>query len=270
MANGLNYPDALSGAAAAGQLGAPVLLLSDAGIPSVVATQLTRLKPKHIVILGGTGVVSSATATALHGYAADVQRYGGIDRYETAQKIAQHYFTSGVDTVFIASGLNFPDALSGTAIAAHQGSPILLVGGGSTLPAATTAALNSLHPKHIVILGGTGVVSSAQATVLQGFAPIVRFGGIDRYATAQQIADHYFPSGANIAFVANGANFPDGLTGAAIAGALNAPMELVTVSGIPSATLSSLTNVVKPHSIVVLGGTGVVSDAVKTQLSTLP
>ena len=269
IATGLDYPDALAGAAVAGHLGAPVLLVNS-GIPPIVATQLSRLQPKHIVILGGTGAVSAAVATQLLSYAADVQRYGGADRYQTAQFIAQHFYGAGADTVFVATGLNFPDALAGAAVAGQKGAPILLVGSGSILPAATTAALTTLHPNHIVILGGTGVVSAAQAALLQGFAPVVRFGGADRYATAQLIADNYFPTGANIAFVATGLNFPDALAGAAIAGYLGSPIELVTLSGIPAPTLASFTNVVKPHSFVVLGGTGVISDSVKAQLATLP
>ena len=268
IATGLNFPDALAGAAVAGHIGAPVLLVNS-GIPAIVASQLAQIQPKHIVILGGTGVVSSAVESNLHTYAADVQRFGGSDRYQTAQFIAQNYYPTGADTVFIATGLNFPDALAGAAIAGHIGAPVLLVPAAG-LSAATTAALNSLHPNHIVILGGTGVVSVAQQALLSGYASVVRFGGADRYATAQQIADNYFPSGANIAFIATGPNFPDALAGAAIAGALNAPVELVSPVAIPPSTLASLTNVVKPHSIVVLGGTGVVSDAVMAQLATLP
>ena len=269
VATGLDYPDALAGAAIAGHIGAPVLIVGTS-LPPIIATQLDRIRPKRIVILGGTSVVSSTIATQLHAWTSDVRRYGGTDRYGTAQLVAQAYYPAGVDTVLVATGLNFPDALAGAAVAGHIGAPILLVDGGDTLPPATQAALTSLHPKHIVILGSTGVVSAAQAALLAGYAPVVRYGGSDRYATAALIADHYFASGARIAFVATGANFPDALTGAAIAGFLNAPMELVTLDSIPAPTLSSLTNVVKPHSFVVLGGVSVVSDAVKAQLATLP
>jgi putative cell wall-binding protein len=37
-------------------------------IPSVVATELTRLKPGRIIILGGTSVVSAGVQTALAAY----------------------------------------------------------------------------------------------------------------------------------------------------------------------------------------------------------
>jgi len=37
-------------------------------IPAVVATELTRLKPGRIVVLGSTSVVSAGVAAALDGY----------------------------------------------------------------------------------------------------------------------------------------------------------------------------------------------------------
>ncbi|MEO7664761.1 MAG: cell wall-binding repeat-containing protein [Candidatus Limnocylindrales bacterium] len=269
IATGQNFPDALAGAAIAGSFGSPILLVNS-GIPAIVATQLTKLRPAHIVILGGSGVVSSAIATQLHAYAPDVQRYGGADRYQTARIIAEHFYPSGASTVFVATGLNFPDALAGAAIAGQRKSPILLVPGGDSLSSATTSALSALHPTKIVILGGTGVVSAAQANLLKAYAPVARYGGANRYETASLLANAYFPSGSNIAFIATGLNFPDALAGAAAAGALNAPIELVTLDTIPGATLSSLTNVVRPGSIVVLGGTGVVSASVMAQLAALP
>ena len=269
VATGLNFPDALAGAAVAGHVGAPILLVNST-IPAIAATQLARIKPKHIVILGGTGVVSTAVESQLRSYAPDVHRWGGLTRYHTAQIIAQGAYPGGAGTVLIATGLNFPDALAGAAAAGHLGAPILLVGPGTTLPAPTVAALNALHPSEIVILGGTGVVSTGQEAALRHWdASPLRLGGTDRYGTAQQIADRYFAN-APIAFVATGQNFPDALAGAAIAGFLDAPVELVTLNAIPGPTASSISTVVRPRSMVVLGGTGVISAGVAAQLSGLP
>lgn len=270
IATGLNYPDALAGAAAAGKVGAPVLLVGKS-VPATTLNELSRLKPTHIVILGGTGVVSAAMESQLRSYAPDVTRYGGSDRYGTARLIAEHFFAGGADTVFVATGKNFPDALAGAAIAGHVSAPILLVDGGSKLPASTAAALSALHPKQIAILGGTGVVPVLTENQLKPFASVgvSRYAGADRYATAAAIAKAYYSGGANIAMVATGENFPDALAGAAPAATLAAPILLVKASSVPASTLSALSATVNPHSIAVLGGTGVVSDAVKAQLSTL-
>ena len=68
IATGLSFPDALSGAPVAGIKGGPILLVPGTSIPAAIATELTRLRPATIVILGGTGVVSASVATQLLAY----------------------------------------------------------------------------------------------------------------------------------------------------------------------------------------------------------
>ena len=68
IATGQNYPDALAAGPAAGAGNGPVLLVTQSSIPAVVATELTRLKPHRIVILGGPAVVSDGVAALLVHY----------------------------------------------------------------------------------------------------------------------------------------------------------------------------------------------------------
>jgi 5-hydroxyisourate hydrolase-like protein (transthyretin family) len=68
LANGLAFPDALSGAAAAGNLGGPVLLTLTGEIPASIRAELDRLNPGRIVILGGTGAVNNTVADAVQQY----------------------------------------------------------------------------------------------------------------------------------------------------------------------------------------------------------
>jgi subtilisin family serine protease len=70
IATGLGFADALSGAPAAALQGGPLLLVRGTSIPSVVATELARLQPGRIVVLGGTSVVSAGVASALDAYVA--------------------------------------------------------------------------------------------------------------------------------------------------------------------------------------------------------
>jgi spore germination protein YaaH len=91
-----------------------------------------------------------------------VNRIAGGDRYSTAAYISASTFAPGAPVVYVATGLNFPDALAGAAVAGSQGAPILLVAPGS-IPAVTAAELARLQPGRIVVLGGTGVVSEAVA-----------------------------------------------------------------------------------------------------------
>jgi putative cell wall-binding protein len=70
VATGLNFPDALSGGPAAGKLKGPLLLVTTDSIPSSVATELARLDPKKIVVLGGPASVSVGVEDALEKYLA--------------------------------------------------------------------------------------------------------------------------------------------------------------------------------------------------------
>jgi spore germination protein YaaH len=86
-----------------------------------------------------------------------VSRLAGADRYATAVEISKANFSPGVPVVYVANGLNFPDALAGAAVAGGKGAPMLLVP-RDTVPASVAAELTRLKPAAIVVLGGTGMV----------------------------------------------------------------------------------------------------------------
>jgi putative cell wall-binding protein len=94
-----------------------------------------------------------------------VFRLSGGDRFSTAAAISAATFAPGVPVAYVATGLNFPDALAGAAAAGSQGAPILLVMTDS-VPAATVAELQRLQPGRIVILGGPGAVSDGVVGIL--------------------------------------------------------------------------------------------------------
>jgi putative cell wall-binding protein len=242
-----------------------VLLTARDSLPSATTSALTSLSPQRIVVLGGTGAVSKAVETGLQPYAAGggVTRVGGVDRYETAVAVAADV-PKGVATVYVASGADFPDALSAAAVAAARDEPVLLTKPGD-LPDVTAAAISDLAPASVVILGGTGAVSTTVESQLRalGVGTISRLAGSDRYATAAKVAA-LLPT-ATSAYVASGAAFPDALAGAALAGHLGAPVLLTKATSLPDATAAAL-QTQQPTAITVLGGTGVVSTAVASQL----
>jgi putative cell wall-binding protein len=161
IATGKNFPDALAGVAASGAAGGPVLLVTGTEIPAATAAELARVRPGKIVILGSTGVVSAAVASGLARYATSgvVQRLAGATRYDTAAAISAGTFGSA-DTVFLATGANFPDALGGGPVAGTVPGPLLLVT-GTSIPSGAASELSRLNPDRVVVLGGTGVVSDA-------------------------------------------------------------------------------------------------------------
>ena len=114
-------------------------------------------------------MVSAGVPTLLAGYTSgSVTRLSGASRYDTSAAISAANFSANVPVVYIATGLGFPDALSGAPVAGIGGGPILLVP-GTSIPAVIDTELKRLLPANIIILGGTGVVSTGVQTALQTY-----------------------------------------------------------------------------------------------------
>ncbi|HEX7196396.1 MAG TPA: S8 family serine peptidase, partial [Candidatus Limnocylindria bacterium] len=236
VATGASYPDALAGAPAARIANGPLLLTAPGFVPTATANELARLKPGRIVILGGTGAVSSKVEGTLDGYTAgSVTRISGADRYATAAAISSAVAPSGASVVYVATGSNYPDALAAGAAAARAKAPILLVAANS-LPDATRAALDRLNPDTIIVMGGPGAVSDSVRAQLAAYASSVqRISGVDRYATAVSLSSKSFAANSvGTVYVASGTSFPDGLAAGPVAGMRGGPLLLVPSTGLPS------------------------------------
>jgi alpha-tubulin suppressor-like RCC1 family protein/putative cell wall-binding protein len=172
IAYAYNFPDALAAAAAAGTIKGPVLLVNTTlPISPYTLTELSRLKPKNILVVGGTGSVSDAVLNALKPYTAGtVTRASGIDRFQSSATVSALTFAPGVARVYIAYAYNFPDALAAAAAAGTIQGPVLLV--NTTLPISpyTLAELTRLKPKTILVVGGPGSVSAAVFNALIPYA----------------------------------------------------------------------------------------------------
>ncbi len=268
VANGQGFADALGGTAAAGHLGGSLLLTTPTALPASAAKELARVGPANVIVLGGKLAVSDAVITAIKAKvpAATVTRIGGADRYATAADLSLAVYPGGASTVFIASGLAYPDGLAGGAEAARLGAPLLLTDPQKLSPE-TLTELQRLAPTTVYLLGGTVSISKTVAQAVAAAVPsaaVTRLGGADRYATAVAISGLQAP-GVPVVYVAAGTNFPDGLSGAAAAGELGGPLLLTMPGALPGSVAAELTRL-KPRRVVVLGGVAAVSDAVVTQL----
>ncbi|MFK5635468.1 MULTISPECIES: peroxidase family protein [unclassified Ornithinimicrobium] len=267
VANGENFPDALAGGPAAKVEGGPLLLVGTNTIPSDTALELARLQPAEIVVLGGPNVVTDQVANSLATYTTTdtVTRVSGFDRYETAAQVSQRGFPTGATTAYVASGLNFPDALSGGAAAAFNGAPLLLVNDG--LPAATANELTRLGVTDIKVLGGPVAVNEATATALGSFGTVERISGDDRYATSVAISQDAFADniGGTI-YLATGLNFPDALSAAPT----GSPLLLVpgTSTALPAATAAEILRL-NPARVVILGGEVAVTAGIEQAVEAL-
>ena len=97
VATGENFPDALGAGPVAAMVKGPVLLVRFDSIPGQTAAELTRLAPDKIVIVGGTGVVSTNVENGLTAFAGTVERIGGTDRYDTAAKLSAATYPASFD-----------------------------------------------------------------------------------------------------------------------------------------------------------------------------
>ena len=226
VASGSNYPDALSAGAAAAHEGGPLLLTAPWGLPAVVADEIARLHPARAVVVGGASAVQPAVVDSLRALVPDVVRLSGFDRYDTARVVARYAFGAGsVPIAYVASGTSFPDALSATDAAGHQGGPVLLTPGGDVTGAYVAGALSGLSPARIAVVGGPNAVPSSLDRVLTGIAPVTRLAGMDRFGTNAAVTSFAF-SAAPTALIASGLDFPDALTGAAWGGRAHLPLLL--------------------------------------------
>ncbi|MGB6021232.1 MAG: cell wall-binding repeat-containing protein [Ornithinimicrobium sp.] len=267
VASGLDFPDALSAAATSGVEDAPVLLTDAAALPSQTRQALGQLKPERIVVVGGTSAVHGSVLTALRPYATtrEVRRVKGGNRYETAAAMAESY-PAGTKTVYLASGADYPDALAGAALAAHQGAPLLLTE-ATELPSATRRQLDRLDPREVVVLGGKNAINSSTARAAGSYSrtgDFTRLAGTNRFETAERVSLQ-FPSATSTAVLASGKAYPDALVGAALGGRLGAPLLLTEADGIPTATDRALTRLALTKAYAV-GGDSVIEQGVLTAL----
>lgn len=278
IANGYNFPDALSAGPAAAAQHAPLLLVASTAIPASIESELVRLKPKTIVIVGGTATVSAAVQSQLQKYVPappDVVRVAGPDRFATSRAIAAYAFPHGAQTAYVATAATFPDALSAGSAAASAGGPLLIVdGSASAADAATRAALSSLHATKILVAGGEAAVTAGVTDSL-GRLPgvtVTRLAGRDRYETSESVVGNAFDEvspttgyahTSAFAFLALGTNFPDALSGGALAGVLGAPLYVTPSSCVPATIISQLSDL-EVSTVVLLGGTSALGVPVST------
>ncbi len=200
-------------------------------------------------------------------------RLAGTNRFETAARVAERGWSGTGGTVILASGTNWPDALSGTPLSRPMNAPVLLTGDGP-LPQATGKRIAAQSPTRILVLGGEGAVSSgtvAAAVAATGHDPesvtTERIAGEDRFGTATEIARRVRIPADGRVFVASGRDFADALSVGSYAGADGVPILLVEPDAVPDATRTFITEhagVIRHFQII--GGPAAVSPRVEEQL----
>lgn len=218
---------------------------------------------KNILLIICAFFVAIFATTLKVSAAPAVERIGGNDRYETATKISQSYWTNS-DYVVIVSGENFPDALCAAPLAEKYRAPILLTE-SSTMRSNVLDEVVRLNAKNAFIVGGTGAISEEIENTLKSKGlKVIRIQGKDRYETSVEVAKEVGTN--NGVAITSGENFPDALSIASIAASKQMPILLT----LPNTLLDSTRQFINSNNsskYYVVGGNGAVGDSVVSVLN---
>ncbi|MBV4438473.1 cell wall-binding repeat-containing protein [Clostridium tyrobutyricum] len=264
LASGEGYADALCAAPIAKKYNAPILLTTSKTLNSTIKSEITRLKAKNIIEIGGTASISSNIENQLENeMSLKVTRLGGIDRYETSANVAREL--GDVSDIVLTSGLGYADALSIAPIAASKGYPILLTPKNSV-----TNSVKSYINSHksdstkVYVIGGSGVIPES---ILSSVPNPMRIFGQNRYETNVSVME-FFKTELKFqnVYIAkgdgpNGNEFADALSASELAARTSSPVVLTnnTLNNYTKEFIKS--NLTKDTSVVSIGGQASVPDS---------
>ena len=126
IVSGEKFPDALSISSYASRFEAPVLFTKEKSLPEETEVYLKNQELDHAYVIGGKEVIKDDVFSDIH--AKDKERIGGDDRYDTNFKVLLRFgLAESSQMAYFATGLKFPDALTGGAAAARSGDTIILI-----------------------------------------------------------------------------------------------------------------------------------------------
>lgn len=274
------WSDALAASGLAGALDCPILYTDAKSLTGVTAKELSRLGVENVLVLGGTAAVSDGAFAQL-GKSYSVQRLGGTSLYDTQMAIYEYGMANNLwakDTLFVATGRSFADALSVAPVAYKQKAPIFLIDSSSDFTDAQRASLLAGarlgYFKRTVIIGGTVVVDSKA----EGFATFisalssgsgnscVRLAGQSAYDTNASVAS-WAVGNAGMTWdkvaIASGVVPYDALAGAPLQAKRGSV--IILVGSAPSVSVDALAkHSSSVKSVTYFGGTGIIKPAMRT------
>lgn len=221
IATGRNYPDALSATPLAHRNKAPLLLTDTNALSETVMKELDRLDVKEVILVGGKSAITANVENQLKSLSITFTRISGSDRYETSVNVAKQL--GKPEKAVVTTGAGFADALSIAPIAASFNMPILLTK-KSSLPDSVENYVKTSSMNEFFVIGGTSAIPNSVAKSLGKY---VRISGNDRYETNSNVI-HYFAGKLNMStpLIATGSNYPDALSGSALAASKGTPVLL--------------------------------------------
>lgn len=262
LANGLNFPDALSGGAYCGKFKLPLLLTDGKSVPE-------KFKNKPVTIFGGEGVVNPDGINLK-------KRLAGKDRFETSYKIAEDGFQDAF-YMAITTGYNFPDALSLSPFCIKNDIPLLLydtINKNKSQPAKifydkvfAKAQNENYYAKSYVAGIGNPPFQTNRNMSFRRFKNWDGTESQNRFKTNINIA-YDISDNPKTVIVANGHKFADALAGASLSGVLgNAPIILTDANELSYTAFKYLERNPSIETVYILGGENAVSKLVEIELS---
>ncbi|MEH7383515.1 cell wall-binding repeat-containing protein [Bacillus sp. JJ1533] len=261
--------DALTGSVLAIKHKAPLLLTRSTKIPEEVRTELERLGPNTVYILGGESAISASVESELKKAGYSVKRIAGNTRYETSTKVASEVGTSS--EIIVTTGKDSPDALAIAPYAGLKQFPIILTK-KDYIPEEVATFINGKNISKATIIGGEAAVSKSVENQLKnlGIPNIERVSGQNRYETSTKIATRY-KSVLNLSslYFASGKSYIDALPGSPLAALGKSPIILVnnTTTLDPSVQTFLTTELTTTPDIHIIGGYSVLTE--RTRLNIL-
>lgn len=165
VATGGDFPDALAASPISAAEGIPIYLTRPSETPDTALVDRMRVDGvTNVRMLGGHGALSNSLWLALRELDPGVLRLAGVDRYETAVRVAEYGVeTCGMswDGLAITTGRDFPDALAGGVLQGKSRSVMLLTAPDSLNSVWVTTMLLIHHDEitSLRFLGGSGAVN---------------------------------------------------------------------------------------------------------------
>ncbi len=230
--------------------------------------KVTGVKKGSAVITATCGGISKTVTVTVKQYPPST-RISGKNRFATSVEISKATYTKA-DTVVIASGMDFADALCSVSLANVYKAPILLVT-KDTVGDDVLGEIKRLGAKTALIIGGTGVVgTSVESKLKSAGLNTERIAGKTRFETAvlsaQRLKDKgYAPKSLFIVYYNS---YADALSASNVAAMLNAPILYVKTTGDIDSTTKQYLSAVKSSvaNVYVIGGTGVISEQMSSNI----
>lgn len=163
VTTGLDFPDAVSAAPIAAAQGMPILLVPPDHLPATTQTYLNSSKITNLYVLNGSNELNDSLVNQLP----NAVVISGNDRYERNINLIKQFSDKlTFDSIYIATGNDYPDALAASALAQKYQAPVILVQNDS-IPDPVPTLLRSELVNTINIIGGYSAISASLESALQ-------------------------------------------------------------------------------------------------------